>query len=245
MLLFILIAQFNLYYQHNFGNMNYIFTYYDVNGDGHKDAVVTNGSDSVEIYTLPDNQLRAIYAPTPSYSSLNFVYTFGNNDILLYRYSYDASGGTYTGKIYYYSNYTTLSWESSEFTSYFYTYPVIQVEDVDGDGLMDIAVSYRDANNTLNLVIYKGNVTDIKENSESKRQGKNIHASLKNIVFTLAHSGRCKIDVFDKSGRLVGVYYHEGKKGENVFVPPFLPHGTLFYRIMQDGKRVNFGALVN
>ena len=236
----LLVTQFNLYYQHNFGNASYIWTYYDINGDGHKDAVVSY-PDSVVIFTLIDNQMRAAYLPSP-YQYVNFISSFGNNDAIIFRYSYDGSSGTYTGKIYYYTSYSVLSWESSEITSYYYTYPVTQILDVDGDGYSDIVMSYRGADSTLNLVIYKGSVQKIEENLHST--DRNVKATFSNITFNLSQSGRCKIVVYDNSGRSVGKYFYEGKKGRNVFIPPFLPRGAAFYRIFQNEKLVEKGVMV-
>lgn len=239
MVLILLIAQFNLYYQHNFGEASYIWGYHDINGDGHKDAVVLY-DDSACVFTLPDNQLRATYLTSP-YEHINFLTTFGNSDALIFKYSYNS--GTYTGKIYYYTDYVNISWESSEIVSYFYTYPLIYIGDMDGDGYYDIAVSYREADSTLTFLIYKGNISKVKEKRD-KDYPSDFHASLKNITFNLSHAGLCKIEFYNKAGRQLGVYFYKGKRGQNLFVPPFITEDAVFYRIIQGDRVIYSGAFL-
>ncbi|GEM_PF-4067865 len=236
----IITSQFNQYYQNTWDSPSYI-AFFDVNGDGHKDAILFYG-DSLKIHTLTDNTLRGIIYSSPYEEIMSYVYTTGNEDLIVEKYTYNSSDGSYTFKIYYYTNYSTSTWESAEFVSHYYYYPYPVFTDMDGDGNTDIVISYRNADSTITTVIYKGTISGIK-------QSKNTYAFKNNNPFTIkfmaSEHGEYSIKFYDISGRLRGTFHIKAHKGENTIIPPFISRGVMFYRIFNKNTLVQEGRIMN
>lgn len=243
LILLLIFNQFEPYYQHNWGKRVYTLPYYDFNEDNHKDLLVyfyTSSSyyDSLLLYTLPTNQRLAKYLSSP-YQSVNFLAYLGNRRVLIWRYSYNQNIGRYTGRVYYYENYENLVWSSEEINSYNYYHIICNALDINGDNRIDIVISYSNPDTSTVLLIYRGNILDIKEKENNPPTFKN------QILINLKEAGDYEIDFYDVLGRKTGTYFLKGKKGENIITPPFLVPGLSFYLVRKENKAILKGKIVN
>ncbi len=208
------------------GSHAHTFRGWDINSDGHADAVVsyaTNGfdNDSVAIYLLPNNTHAVTYAKG-AFPSVEVVGTWGNGRVLL-EYS-DWNNGTFQVEVM--DNYTQSVFQSPVFTYQGYAY--MGISDVDGNGTGDVVLGFG-TGSAARLVVYSTPWTAVQEAPVPARTGaSDLSGVMRKGRLELARpvSGPVEVVLRDAQGRLRGRVHLTLTSPTRTLALPPLPFGV-------------------